>query len=184
MSLINCPVCGAEQREGAKFCKSCGNPVGGEQPPQSAAANAPAVPPAATAPQAPAAPPPATSPSPGYPAAPYAAAKPGRGKTPIILGVVGAVVVIAVIAVVLAITLGGGGGSGVAGKYYNIEDGELLELKADGTFTIGELGMEGTYRVDGNKVYLTISYLGYEVDTVGTIEGKRLTIEGDVYEKK
>lgn len=93
----------------------------------------------------------------------------------------------AVIAVVLAITLGGGGGSGdVAGKYYHIEDGELLELKADGTFTTGELGsVEGTYEVDGNKIYyLTASYLGYEEDAVGTIDGKRLTVEGDVYERK
>ncbi len=93
---------------------------------------------------------------------------------------------IAVIAVVLAITLGGGGdGGGVAGKYYDIEEGELLELKADGTFTMGEFGFaEGTYRVDGNRIYLKVSYLGYEVEGVGTIEGKRLTIEGDVYEKK
>ena len=80
----------------------------------------------------------------------------------------------AVIAVVLAITLGGGGGSGdVAGKYYHIEDGELLELKADGTFTTGELGsVEGTYEVDGNKIYyLTASYLGYEEDG-GDHDGK------------
>ncbi|MBN2027369.1 MAG: zinc-ribbon domain-containing protein [Actinobacteria bacterium] len=179
-----CPVCGAEQREGAKFCKSCGNPLFSEQPPQSAAANAPVVPSVPTTPQALAVPLPTAPPSPGDSAAPSAAVKSGRGKTPIILAIVGAVVVIAVIAVVLAVTLGGDGGSGdVAGEYYNIEDGELLELKADETFTIGEW-VEGTYEVDGNKVYLTVSYLGYEADTVGTIEGKRLTVEGDVYEKK
>ncbi len=51
---MNCPHCGAPLPDNARFCYSCGQPVGGPAAPAAApaapAVNAPAAPPAAASP--------------------------------------------------------------------------------------------------------------------------------------
>lgn len=104
---------------------------------------------------------------------------------PIILAAAGLVAVIAVVGVVLLLALGGSGD--VAGTYYSRNGGSPLELRPDGTFTMGEedlFALEGTYEVDGNQLTLTLSVYGFETEVEGIIEGDRITIEGEIYEKK
>jgi zinc-ribbon domain len=160
-----CPSCGMELAEGAKFCKACGKPIVGAQPP----------PPAA--------------PLPGYPVQPQAAAGPRRSKAPIIMGLAALAVVIIVVVVILVFTLGGDGG--VAGTYSNTEDGVTIafELKPDGTFTFSEdisIPVEGTYEVNGNKLIMHMKMfdLAYTYDVEGTIEGGKINIDGTIYVKQ
>lgn len=170
---IRCPGCGKDNEDGARFCKACGKPMAGAQPP----------PPVAETPSPVAAPAPAV-PLPGYPAPSYAVVKPRSKKLSIILGLA-ALTVVAIVVVVLVITLSGGGG--VAGKYKRTGSDEILELKADGTFVIeGSIPFDGTYEVNGSILTLHMEVFGYTTDMKATIKDGRISSDygGEVYVKQ
>ncbi len=146
---------GWSRPDGAKFCKSCGQPVSGTPEPPAAASPGP------------------------YPVYPVPAAAPSRGRMFVILGIVGLVTLIAIVAVVALLSLGGD--EGVVGTYYSKSGDSPLELKADGTFTMdaGEIELEGTYEVRGDELTLTLSYFGMESEVEGTIRGGSITIEDE-----
>jgi hypothetical protein len=125
----------------------------------------------------------AASPGP-YAAYPTPPPAPSRRRLLIILGIVGMVTLIAVVAVVALLSLGGG--EGVAGTYYGRSEDGSLELKTDGTFTMdaGGIELKGTYEVRGDELTLTLSYFGMESEVEGTIKDGRITIEGEVYQKR
>lgn len=66
------------------------------------------------------------------------------------------------------------GCSGNAGKYVSEENpNDYLELRRDGSFFLQEEGvtLEGKYRVDGDEITLSMSFLGLSVPTKGRIVG-------------
>lgn len=67
-------------------------------------------------------------------------------------------------------------GCGECGKYVSqSKPSDFLELKADGTFYMGDkaIGVTGTWKINGNTVTLTFDAL--PIATQATLEGDTLT---------
>jgi hypothetical protein len=65
-------------------------------------------------------------------------------------------------------------GSKIAGKYVSEENpNDYLELRRDGSLFLQEKGvtLEGKYRVDGDEITLSMSFLGFSVPTKGRVVG-------------
>jgi len=160
-----CPKCGAEVKEGFKFCLGCGAPLQ-EQ------ATAPQAPPPAQ-PVAPAAPP-QQSVHPGY-----QPMQPKQTNMKLIFGIIGIVVAIVVIILVVFLVLGMGGGGGaedfvgawnaeafggLAESQWEFGEGNTLTITTD--YGYGEPYVEeGTYSINGNKIdFEGITSLDYLTD--------------------
>ena len=78
---------------------------------------------------------------------------------------------------------------GLSGTYYSEENGLTVELTFDnGKLTMSMLGMDfpGTYKVDGDKITMTMEVMGEEDSNTVDFrqEGDSIFIEGVEYKKK
>ena len=156
--MPNCPNCGAEVKEGFKFCLGCGAQI------QAGTAQAPP----ATQPQQ-TTPPPAQQP----PQQMYATVPPKKSNTKLIIGVVVAIIAIVVVVLAVVLFMGGGlgGDSDLVGTWQYTDESTgspvtaVYVFNSDGTFEAGMVGYTmpmGTWTADGSQFCLTLDVFGQE----------------------
>jgi hypothetical protein len=169
--MPNCPKCGAEVKEGFKFCLGCGAQIqtGTSQVP-------PVTKPAPQTQQT--TPPPAQQPSQQM----YAAVPPKKSNTKLIIGVVAAIIAIVVVVIVVVLFIGGGtvGDSALVGTW-SYEDPTMgsfaYTFNSDNSvdITMGEATMEvGTWSTNGDQLCVSFMEMGEQCSTY-SISGNQLT---------
>ena len=179
-----CPSCGAEVKEGSKFCLGCGAQLQAE----------------ASAPQAAQTPPPVAPvppPQQPMPQQTYAPTQPKKTNTKLILGIIIAIVAIVVVLLVVFLFLGGGGLSGEAGKFVGTWEVDIsgfftyeMKFNSDKSLEYGMSGYSsvvGTWDVQDGKLVTEITASGsdlvsQEYDYEFSNGGNTLILQYDGYD--
>jgi len=159
-----CPSCGAEVKEGSKFCLGCGAQLQAE----------------ASAPQAAQTPPPVAPvppPQQPVPQQAYAPVPPKKTNMKLIGGIIAIIVAIVIVVLVVFLFIGGATSNDFVGTWEVqsiTEDGETDDLsgsdvditfQSDGTYTAS--GATGTWEFKNNKLYIISSSGSDEYDDLG-----------------